>query len=448
MSQQEIEVKPALDAGRFLPSRTTLFLDRFMGHFIKIGGLVVIVAVLGIFLFILIQVIPLFQRAEVRELKTVQLPKATSLAMGVDEWGTLPFLLRPDGKLETAASFPANAEETSRTTLTATDFDPHRGSLICATSDGRFSIVQVTYSSLDNSVEQKVEAAPFESIGKPGARIFAIGLGDTGDSKLIAAIQESGDQAELHAVTLSRKRSLIGGGKLKVDGTYNLTPKLSGKPVGILVNSSADGMLVPTTEGDVQYIFRTGNEFELRQVFRPFKDLKDPTISSIHFLFGDMSIVVTSVTGENRVFSLYVPPGGSTRLFAQTKEFENLPGAATFYAASLRNKAFLTGAGDVASLRYSTTEGIRWQKQLAFTVQNAENTTRSCSWTRMPNCTFSRCTTPIPTRTSRASLARCGMKAIQPRATNGSPRAAPTNLNRSSRSRRSSSEVSREHCMR
>jgi len=128
---------------------------------------------------------------------------------------------------------------------------------------------------------------------------------------------------------------------------------------------------VPTTEGDVQYIFRTGNEFELREVFRPFKDLKDPTISSIHFLFGDMSIVVTSVTGENRVFSLYVPPGGSTRLFAQTKEFENLPGAATFYAASLRNKAFLTGAGDVASLRYSTTEDIRWQKQLAFTVQNA-----------------------------------------------------------------------------
>ena len=71
------------------------------------------------------------------------------------------------------------------------------------------------------------------------------------------------------------------------------------------------------------------------------------------------------------MFSLYVPPGGSTRLFGQTKEFERLPGPATFYAASVRNKAFLTGSGQTASLRYSMTESIRWQEKLPFEAQSA-----------------------------------------------------------------------------
>ena len=50
---------------RFRVSRGTLLMDRFMNHFIKFGGVSVVVAVFGIFLFILLQVIPLFQRAEV-----------------------------------------------------------------------------------------------------------------------------------------------------------------------------------------------------------------------------------------------------------------------------------------------------------------------------------------------------------------------------------------------
>ena len=78
-----------------------------------------------------------------------------------------------------------------------------------------------------------------------------------------------------------------------------------------------------------------------------------------------------STGGANRVFSLYVPEGGTERLFGHTKTFPALTGAPSFYAMSLRNKAFLTGTGAVASLRYSTTEAIRWQQTLPFTVAQA-----------------------------------------------------------------------------
>ena len=69
--------------------------------------------------------------------------------------------------------------------------------------------------------------------------------------------------------------------------------------------------------------------------------------------------------------SLYVPEGGTERFFGHTKTFPALPGAPSFYAMSLRNKAFLTGTGAVASLRYGTTEAIRWQQTLPFTVAQA-----------------------------------------------------------------------------
>ena len=54
-----------------------------------------------------------------------------------------------------------------------------------------------------------------------------------------------------------------------------------------------------------------------------------------------------------------------------TRNLPALPGAPSFYAMSLRNKAFLTGTGAVASLRYGTTEAIRWQQTLPFTVAQA-----------------------------------------------------------------------------
>ena len=38
---------------------------------------------------------------------------------------------------------------------------------------------------------------------------------------------------------------------------------------------------------------------------------------------------------------------------------------------SVRNKAFLIGSGSQASLRYGTTEDVRWQEKLPFEVISA-----------------------------------------------------------------------------
>lgn len=398
---QQGEVIPA----RFQASKATLFVDRFMTHFIKVGGVIVIAAVLGIFVFILSQIIPLFQGARVKELQTVQLTPAKYSVMGVDEWSQLPFLVRADGKICFAdlsaggklievdpkiakpvsapavegvgevSPQPADVAQTKGTLVSATAYRENQQELIFGTSDGQFAIAPINYS-MDYSagqprVIQNLQVGPLMSLGKPGAAIYAIAFGGSADSKLIAGLQQVGDQAEIHAVRLSRKRSLLGGGgELKIEKTFDLTPLLKGKPVQVLVNSATDSIVVLTAQGDVDYFFQNGDQFELRQTFQPFKELKDPTVGSIDFLFGDVSLVLTSVSGQNRVYSLFRQPGSNVRTFGLTKEFPALPGAATFYNSSLRNKAFLTGTASIASLRYSTNESIRWQQEMPFTIAN------------------------------------------------------------------------------
>jgi len=414
---------PELSEERFEPSRATLFVDGFMTHFIKVGGVLVIAAVLGIFVFILFQILPLFQGAKVKPVQTVQLPEQQYSVMGVDEWAELPFVVSADGKMRfidlhgdgkiteidlatvtkaapaAAPSSPA-AEATPELAaplaapgaapspavaapspapmalFSAISYNARKQELALGSPDGRVALVAVKYTTSfaeDGSriVNQTLEAGEWLPLGRPGAPITGIDVGDASDAKLIGVIQQVGDSAEVHAVALTRKRTLLGGGALVAGESHDLTPHLTGKPVQIHVSSSADAVVIVTADGEVEYFFKSGEQFELRQVFKPFGDLTDPTVASIDFLFGDVSLVATSISGQNRVFSLYRQPGSNVRTFGQTKEFEPLPGPATFYTSSLRNKGFLTGTAEVASLRYSTTETVRWQEKMPFTIARA-----------------------------------------------------------------------------
>src|SRR5215510_9578000 len=70
-----------------------------MTYFITIGGIAVVVAVLGIFVFILSQILPLFRGAQVQHFTSIQLPQQSYAVFGVDEWTELPFLVSTDGTL-------------------------------------------------------------------------------------------------------------------------------------------------------------------------------------------------------------------------------------------------------------------------------------------------------------------------------------------------------------
>ncbi len=369
------------DPGRFKTAPSTLKIDRFMTHFIKVGGVSLIVAVFAIFLFIFWQILPLFGGAKVQPLKTLDTPPGRYQAIGVDEWSELPFLLDGAGRIvfvpvedPSMALKPEIPFETPKTT-TSFRYKPSRQGVIYGSEDGYFSWVTINYAadyeSKKRVIKQDLKAGPWIAVGDQRSSIRAIDFGDANSEKLVAVIQEQDGVWGVRAVLLKQEQTLFGSGELKVDSQYDLTAQVRSRPVDVLVNSAADGVLVRDAEGSVLYFHRSGGEFKLRQTFRPFEDSADAGISSMSFLFGDTSLIFTNPQGLNRMFSLYVPAGSDRRLFGKTKDFRRWDSGAEFFAPSLRNKAFLLGSGDRASLRYATTTDVRWEKKLPFEARAA-----------------------------------------------------------------------------
>jgi phosphate transport system permease protein len=297
--------------------------------------------------------------------------------MGVDEWGELPFLIQQNGEvffIDLAGkggiqkADPGFAEAKSISTV---HYDQQDQTIIFATQDGHFSIAPIGYSSKfeagKRSITQNLKAGPFFEFGRQGYPIMEIDYADSGDQKLVAGIQDVDGKKEVHVETLTQERTLMGAGEVSVGHDFNLTSQITGEPQFIAVNMAANEVVVSSTNGEVFY-FMIGDQATLRQSFKPFGDLKDPKIASMDYLLGGVSLVFSSTSGVNRVFSLFEPKSGEARQFGQTKQFEALPGPATFYASSMRNKAFLTGSNDFVSLRYSTTEDVRWQSKVPFQV--------------------------------------------------------------------------------
>jgi phosphate transport system permease protein len=370
-------VSPEKTPARFLPSRKVLLIDRFMTHFIKIGGVLVIAAVTGIFFFILSQILPLFRGAKVAEGKVVQLPAGKYQILGIDEWSELPFVVDQDGNLlfvdllKEGAVQKIEPKFDSLKTFTAFRYDPARQDLIYGSSDGNFSVVKVTYtpnfSGKSRSISTSVEASPMQTIGKAGYPIRQIDYGKTENEQLIGAIQEVDGKSEVDAVTVTIEESLVESESKPTFKNFDLTSRVQGHPSLVAVAFDGSGMVVATQEGKVYSFYKDGDQLNLIQTFSPFEDLDNHKISSMNYLLGNGSIVFTSAGGANRIFSLTSQTGGGSRLFLKTKNFKSLPAGAQTYSYSLRNRAFLVTSGNVASLRYGTSEAIRWQQTLDFT---------------------------------------------------------------------------------
>ena len=366
---------------RFQVSKAVMVIDGFMQRFIKIGGIGVIAAVCGIFVFIFIQILPLFQGAQIEELFHIKVPDKDYLVIGADQWTELPFLMDGDKTIHfidlTSKKHlkPIRADLPDNTDITAVSYNQQNQTLTYGLSDGRFQIVTIDYqpefTGDVRKITQTLQASSLYNIGESGHPITEIQYADSGDLKLAGAIQSVNGGRRVHVVTLRQKQTLLGAGKVKISNVFDLTDEVEGTPTMLRVGSQANMILIATDEGRVFY-FKVGiNDCRLTQIFQPFHDLDEPQIHSMNFLFGGVSVVLASKSGANRIFSLFVPEEGTSRLFSETKSFPALPYPQDFYAPSLRNKGFLVGGGNYISLRYATTESIRWEHESKYGLKNA-----------------------------------------------------------------------------
>jgi phosphate transport system permease protein len=361
---------------RFQPSRTTLLIDRFMTHFIKIGGVSIIAAVFAIFIFIFWQILPLFRGARVNETKSLSVPAKQYTEMGTDEWSEYPFLVGSDGSLtfidlvgnrKAEPVFPKFAEAKQ---FTAFRYNPEAQEMIYGTSDGSFSFVtpgyQSGYQNGKRTTSVQVQATPFYKIGKEGFAIREIDYGSSEDSKIVAALQDVQGKTEVQVATLNQTTSIVGNSEITPGKTFDLTSQISPPARHVAVNSQGGIIVVSNDAGEIYYFVKDGDDLKLTQQFTPYEDLANRRVHMMRFLLGGVSLVLSNDQGVNRIFSLYQRQGGDIRLFGRIHDLPSLGETPGFYSVSIRNKGYLIGGKSTVSLRFSTTESVRWQKTLPF----------------------------------------------------------------------------------
>lgn len=363
---------------RFLASKGTLRLDAIMTWLIRVSGVSIIVMVLGIFVFVLSQILPLFEGAKVgtdRAIPAVE-DAARVKAFGVDESSRLSFVyeggdalrfidLSHNGRaISEKLNLPGGAE------ISSVDYHAANHRLAFGTSQGQVGLIDISFSNEETAAAARVRGSAKTSaifdIGDGGGPVELIGYGDNGTEKLFAAVQNQNGAWKLVVFPLVQKKSLLGAGKIEKGAEIDLTAQIAKKPVKLLVPQTADSLLVADESGAVSYFYFNDGRAEKRQEFSPMAGAHSPVVASMDYVFGDVSIVFTNAAGDTRMFSLHISEGGDKRTFGLTRTFPALPGGATFFAASERNKSFLMGSGTRAALRHATTASTRWESALSF----------------------------------------------------------------------------------
>lgn len=360
------------DPKRFEVSKATLWFDRLMGWLIRLGGIAVILSVFGIFYFVVKEVIPLFRTADVETAGEVQAGVAPVL-LGVDEWGELPFFY--DGaervvfdNIADSARQDFEVPGLEGGKVSAYSYDPVHQRIALGLEDGRVGSFLIVYErdfqeDGTSTVVPSLKAEPWFQLKEGSGPVTEVSYGDSGGGRVIVAKRDSGTAATVSVLRLGMKRSLVGKGKLTLLEDVNITSSLEAEPLLVRASQNGEMVLIACADGGVDYFMADSSGVSKRQTFRPFGE--EPP-QQMDFLFGGVSVVLTAPDGRQEQWSLFRLTEDGERMFGKTKSFPQLGEGNVTFAASQRNRTFLTGAGRDLSIRHSTSGAVRWTGTVAL----------------------------------------------------------------------------------
>jgi phosphate transport system permease protein len=362
----------AAPESRFTVSPMTLAADRWMGRLIRVGGVGVVLAVFGMLAFLIVQVFPLFIGATVAPISALTVP-ATAMGFGEDEYGEVPFVVLADGSLVFQRSKDGIkaldwAPSLGNRRVSSVKTYPRTGLVFLGLSDGTVMEVRVSYRSTfdaagKRTIEPSVAALEPVAIGKPGLPCLDVWNAKGSSSRLLLVRQEENGKPLLTAVRLTERKGL--GGKARVVLSDPFVVAADATSISqILLPSTAESLIVVGKSGEVRAYADDGANFSFLQSFVPFKESRDPAVSSAGLIFGNVSVVFVGRDGSQQVWSMYPqlqPDGKSLRRWGKIHDGEVLAGAGEGVYAAEGNKCYLAVAGGRLQLRNMTTGTLRWE---------------------------------------------------------------------------------------
>ncbi len=343
------------------------WVDRVATGVITVGGWAVIVGVLGIFAYLVIEVMPLFASGSWREVTSVHTdafeqardtPQRTGA--GIDDYrevgyvlrgGDLAFYALPSGAPIHLDAMPDIANED----ITAVSHTPGKSPVYgLGTVNGRVQPLRITYRAtfkddVRSIVPVVTAAEPIDAVptAEPVARLA---YRETDSGIIVAALTRSGRLC-LTKIT-ETARGLFEPEPVRETVRAEITGDGVGAIAVLLLDRAGDRLVGGTTDGRLL-------SWDIRDIHHPRVTgtyAAGAPVTALEYLIGDRSMVVGTASGTVAVWMFVTDPdvSGAPRL-RKIRDFAPHDGAVMVISPSLRDKGFLTAdaTGGVA-IHYST----------------------------------------------------------------------------------------------
>jgi len=365
--------------------RTVLIADAVADRTITIGGILVIVAVLGILVFLVAETFPLFRKGTANAEHTFPLEGRAEdvLGVSVDDYKTLAFFLTKEGKgslyhAKTGVPLQRFSLDLEGRELTALATTPDRKYLVFGFSDGsvRFGALEFAteilspgnlpqgltkvdeqdstdgssvYSKIPGNQFRKVSFSltldkEFISVSETGKPLVALAYHVSGQAERQARAFVALDQEGIPSLNLvTSKINLLTGERRAQVTRAQLPPLPQGvKAHSILLTEKADQVLVAERSGMV-YRYNTAdlNNPVLAETVRLVPG--SSTLTAFGFLLGGQSLVVGGAEGSLNIFFLLKKEGADSKdgqALQLTRSFDRLPSSAVFFEPAIMGKNF------------------------------------------------------------------------------------------------------------
>ena len=381
--------------------RRVLLADKVADKTIKVGGVLVIAAVLGIMVFLVSEVIPLFKDGEAtaHERYTLGNFSNPTLGLAIDEFNTIAVRIYGDGRVQAWHARTGTALQSAEFDLKGKQItafcqalDPHR--MAFGFLDGTVRFAQVKYRTEIFPQEQSPKGlkkldgrdmtdgnSVFSFIpGKQVRRVFVefileddVPVSD-GNSPLTAIGYSVGEFGErpIRAVAAVDAEGvpyvIVGESKLNLF-TRKVQTTVSRATLPSLGKEARIVRALVTEGGGAAYFAEKGGKiyrFSTRDLTQPFlaetSDVTAPSVelTALGFLLGEGSLVVGAADGSVSIYFLLNQPDGKSPDglgLVKTRMFEPQPAAVVGFTPSQIGKVFATSdaAGGIW-LRHGTSE--------------------------------------------------------------------------------------------
>jgi phosphate transport system permease protein len=336
-----------------------LLADRIARVTVVAGGLTVIASILGILVFILAEVAPLFRGARVERGRTIELAGAEPLAVLVDEYRSQVATLDAAGMLR-VVELDGGAVRLERTIdparIVSVTSAPGTPAFAAATADGRVLVQAVewatSFSGGARSVSAEVPPPVVFPLDPAGQAVgpFTVTVDGAGAGLAAAVLADR----TLTVVARTMEESFATG-----EATESWQRRVLPLPRTVdrlLVDPARQNLYAGTAEGDVVW-WPLGAAGEARPQVEPGGH---GAVTTLSLLIGGRSLLAGHADGTVTVWFPVRQPDESFRL-TRIREFRVATAAVRHLAPSGRKKGFLAASDDgTVALGHSTSGRLSW----------------------------------------------------------------------------------------